>query len=63
MSNYRQTVIKSVICTKNIFLGMVPIIHLRFGNLEMTNLCTDEMAFSHNLTKIGSEESKAIYSS
>ena len=28
----------------------------------MTNLRTDEMAFSHSLTKIGTDENKAIYS-
>ena len=62
MSNYRQTIIRPVICTKNIFLGMVPVIDLRTGNLEMTNLRTDEMVFSRNLTKIGTDENKAIFS-
>ena len=28
----------------------------------MTNLGTDEMAFSHSFTKIGTDENKAIYS-
>ena len=41
---------------------MVPVIDLRTGNLEMTNLRTDEMVFSRNLTKIGTDENKAIYS-
>ena len=29
---------------------------------EMTNLRTDEIVFFHNLTKIGTDENKAIYS-
>ena len=29
----------------------------------MTNLSTDEIVFFHNLTKIGTDENKAIYSS
>ena len=62
MSNYRQEIIKSVNCTKIIFLEIVPVIDLHPGNLEMTNLHTDEMGFSHNLTKIGTDENKAIYS-
>ena len=49
-------------CTKNIFLRRVPVINLGSGSLEMTNLRTDEMAFSCNLTKIGTDENKAIYS-
>ena len=28
----------------------------------MTNLCTDEMVFFRNLTKIDTDENKAIYS-
>ena len=44
------------------FLGRVQVINLQSGNLEMTNLCTDEMAFSRSLTKIGTDENKAIYS-
>ena len=32
------------------------------GNLEMTNLHTDEIAFFRCLTKIGTDENKAIYS-
>ena len=28
----------------------------------MTNLSTDEIVFYHNLTKIGTDENKAIYS-
>ena len=32
------------------------------GNPEMTNLRTDEIVFSRNLTKIGTDENKAIYS-
>ena len=33
------------------------------GNPEMTNLRTDEIVFFRNLTKIGTDENKAIYSS
>ena len=61
MSNYSQTMIKFNKCTKNIFLGRVPVI-LDSCNLEMTNLRTDEMAFFRSLTKIGTDENKAIYS-
>ena len=32
------------------------------GNPEMTNLRTDELVFFRNLTKIGTDENKAIYS-
>ena len=32
------------------------------GNPEMTNLRTDEIVFFHNMTKIGTDENKAIYS-
>ena len=32
------------------------------GNPEMTNLRTDEFFFFCNLTKIGTDENKAIYS-
>ena len=32
------------------------------ANLHMTNLRTDEMVFFHNLTKIDTDENKAIYS-
>ena len=53
--------IKFIKCTKNIFLGRVPVI-LDSCNLEMTNLRTDEMAFFCTLTKIGTDENKAIYS-
>ena len=28
----------------------------------MTNLCSDEIVFFRNLTKIGTDENKAIYS-
>ena len=32
------------------------------ANLHMTNLRTDEMVFFHDLTKIDTDENKAIYS-
>ena len=32
-------------CTKNIMLGRVSVTNLSSGNVEMTNLRTDEMAF------------------
>ena len=41
---------------------MVPEIDSLSGNLEMTNLRTEEMAFSRNSTKIGTDENKSIYS-
>ena len=47
---------------QNIFLGRVPVKKIDSGNLELTNLRTDEMAFIHSLTKIGTDENKAIYS-
>ena len=40
----------------------IPVNKLDSCNLEMTNLCSDEMAFFHRLTKIGTDENKAIYS-
>ena len=36
--------------------------NLSSGNPEMTNLHTDEIIFFCNLTKIGTDENKAIYS-
>ena len=35
---------------------------LSSGNPEMMNLRTDEIVFFRNLTKIGTDENKAIYS-
>ena len=35
---------------------------LIFGNPQMTNLRTDEIVFFSDLTKIGTDENKAIYS-
>ena len=32
------------------------------GNPEVINLCTDEIVFFRNLTKIGTDKNKAIYS-
>ena len=49
-------------CTKTIILGRVPLTKLRSGNVEMAKLRTDEMAFFRSLTKIGTDENKAIYS-
>ena len=48
--------------TKNIILGRVPVTNFRSGIVKMTNLHTDEMAFHCSLTKIGTDENKAIYS-
>ena len=31
-------------------------------NPKMTNLCTDKIVYFYNLTKIGTDENKAIYS-
>ena len=36
--------------------------NLKFGILQMTNLRTDEMVIYRNLTKIDTDENKAIYS-
>ena len=36
--------------------------NLLSDNPEMTNLRTDELVFFRNLTKIGTDENKAIYS-
>ena len=47
----------------NLKEGSLRVTNLRSGNVEMTNLCTDEMAFFRSLTKIGTDENKAIYSS
>ena len=33
-----------------------------FWNPEITNLGTDEIVFLRNVTKIGTDENKAIYS-
>ena len=49
-------------CTKNVILGRIQVTNLESGNVEMTNLRTDEMAFLRRLTKIGTDENKAIYS-
>ena len=49
-------------CTKTVILGRVPVINLCSGHVEMTNLQTDEIAFFLSLTKIGTDENKAIYS-
>ena len=63
MSNNSQTFYQMIVkCTKNIILGRVPLTKLRSGNVEMTNLRIDEMAFFHRLTSIGTDENKAIYS-
>ena len=53
---------KSLKCTKYIFLGRVWVTNLYFDNLEMTNLRTDETVFFRSLAKIGTDENKAIYS-
>ena len=44
-------------------LKRVPVTNLHSGNVEMTNLRTDEIAFFRSLTKIGNDENKAILSS
>ena len=63
MSNYTQAkqVITSVKCAKHIIfiLRKVPFCSVY---TEMTNLRTDEIVFFRNLTKIGTDENKAIYS-
>ena len=61
MSNYTKAkqVITHVRCAKNIFLAFDK---LCSGNPQMTNLRTDEIVFFRNLTKIGTDENKAIYS-
>ena len=66
MSNYTKAkqVITSVKCAKHmiIILSKGPLCDkLCSGNPEMTNLCTDEIVFFHNLTKIGTDENKIIY--
>ena len=35
--------------------------NLQFGNLQTTNLHTDEMFYYRNLTKIDTDENKAIH--
>ena len=67
MSNYTKAkqVITSVKCAKHIIiiLRKGPLVtNLCSGNPEMTNLRTDEIVFFGNLTKIGTDENKAIYS-
>ena len=67
MSNYTKAKqeITSVNCAKHIIiiLRKGPLLtNLCSGNPEMTNLRTDEIVFFRNLTKIGSDENKAIYS-
>ena len=62
ISNYSQTFMKFLKCTKYIFLGRVWVTNLYFENLEMTNLRTDETAFFRSLTKIGTDKNKGIYS-
>ena len=70
MSNYTKAkqVIRSVKCAKHIItiLRTGPFVTnlscLCSGNPEMTNLRTDEIVFFRNLTKIGNDENKAIYS-
>ena len=48
-------------CTKTI-LGRVLVTNLQSGIAEMTNLRTDEIAIFCILTKISTDENKAIYS-
>ena len=67
MSNYTKAkqIIKSVKCAKHIIiiLRKGPLVtNLCSGYPEMTNLRTDEIVFSRNLTKIGTDANKAIYS-
>ena len=60
MSIYTKAkqVIITVKCAKHIiiFLRKVPCDKLCSGNPEMSNFCTDEIVFFHNLTKIGNDE-------
>ena len=67
MSNNTKTkqVITSVKCAKQIII--IPrkgplVTNLCSGYPEMTNLHTDEIVLFRNLTKIGTDENKAIYS-
>ena len=65
MSNYTKAkqINISVKCDKHIFLRKFTMWqHLCSDNLEMTNLRTDEIVFFRNMTKIGTDENKAIYS-
>ena len=66
MSNYTKAkqVITSVKCTKHvIILKKCPLVtNLCSGSPEMMNLRTDEIVSFPNLTKIGTDENKAIYS-
>ena len=66
MSNNTKAkqVITSVKCTKHvIILKKCPLVtNLCSGNPEMTKLRTEEFVFFPNLTKIGTDENKAIYS-
>ena len=69
MSNYTKAkqVNTSVKCAKHmiiIILRKGPIVtNLCSGDPKMTNLRTDEIVFFGNLTKIDTDENKAIYSS
>ena len=62
MSNYTKAkqIHISVMCAKQ---ESSPCDKLCSDNPEMTNLRTDENVFFRNLTKIGTDENKAIYSS
>ena len=67
MSNYTKAkqVITSVKCVKHIKIisRKGPLLtNLCSGSPEMTNLRADEIIFFRNLTKIGTDENKAIYS-
>ena len=65
LSNYeylkpnKQT--NKVKCAKTLY-GKAMVIILYSADLHMTNLRTDEMVFFCNLTKIVTDENKAIYS-
>ena len=47
-----------------VFLGQAPCEKICSGNLQMSNLHTEEIVYFHNLRKIGTDKNiKAIYSS
>ena len=69
MSNYTKAKAKQIIisvqCANHIIIILrkgTLVTNLCSGNPEMTNLRTDEIVFFCNLTKIGTDENKAIYS-
>ena len=62
MSIYSQTNSRFCQLCDKLFYGKVLVQNLHSANLQMGGLRIDEMVFFRNLTKIGTEENKAIYS-